>query len=71
MVIRLREQLSEESIAQLDPRTRLLVLNAEAEIDMNEPTGGAWSASFTWAINGNAAWRELERLYGEEGKPGA
>lgn len=63
MRIRLRDRISDEALSELDPQTWALVMDAEAEIEMNDPTGGVWSGDFTFSVNGNEAWNELERLF--------
>jgi hypothetical protein len=65
VIVRLRDRYSEESIAQLPPRIRLLVLNAEAEVDLDDPTAiGKDLLRVDFHARKNAAWVELEKLAG-------
>lgn len=65
MLVRLRDRYSDESIAMLPEDVRALVLMAEAEMYFGDPEEISQDvARVDCRVRPNAAWRELERLYG-------
>jgi hypothetical protein len=62
MRLRLSEHYSEESIAELPDEMRRLVMDAEAEVEIEPFTFGARAMSLGYRVRGNAAWDELSRL---------
>lgn len=70
LTIRMRDRISEEAARELPPEVWALVMDAEATIELAEPTGGRWTGEFRFRVVGNEAWNALEAMIGEEGKPG-
>jgi hypothetical protein len=65
MVVRLRERFSVESIEALPSKLRLLVVNAEAEMDFGDPLELKPDlARIDCFARKNWAWRELEKMMG-------